>query len=558
MNDTSTMESNDKSKLRRPNHRLLIQRYCCCGGGGGGGAAVCCSRQKKWILFLLLIVALQLFHFVWTPKPPLTLPTAQPWELPSESLQAVVFFKEESHVIIELVLHLYSQGFSHVRLIDNESEHELPVEVLKLLRDDHYGGIVSTTTNHHHDKYVQPRSYRRAGQRLRFLKQADWILPVDADEFPWATQVGSLLNYVLLQDDEVCTITLPWQFFGSNSREDQPSSILQGFVKRRDFSKHPVPVTRNYKTVGRTSCTLWPAIHHAGMLRRHSKRQYNSLAGLPHGMPMQNEYMEAFRPEAVVAHYRSQSHQFWKDIKMVRGGAISGAKGRTEAAFQNDQEINNDILDEGIAILARRRFSALYGEKKDNDKDTMSDNDLTFRHNPNLLNPWPLENVKAALEQMRRHQVLAILDATSSLPDALGRATRNAAILDPTWDCVVRIAPGHAESAVASKVTKLCAVVEARPTEQTWHDFVQWQVSRHCHRYTGFVAMDMTVLLAVGSDTSALRVAATSMNDDDADHDKYNAAANNNISSKGWRVWKNGNDAVEAGSVQLVPRSCAK
>ena len=88
------------------------------------------KRRLTTTLVILMGVVGLLLRFSAT-NPPLQLPTAQPWELPSEKLQALVLFKEESHALVELVLHLYSQGFSHVRMVDNDSHRPLPTEALQ-------------------------------------------------------------------------------------------------------------------------------------------------------------------------------------------------------------------------------------------------------------------------------------------------------------------------------------------------------------------------------------------------------------------------------------------
>ena len=59
--------------------------------------------------------------------------------------------------------------------------------------------------------------------------------------------------------------------------------------------------------------------------------------------------------------------------------------------------------------------------------------------------------------------------ASSGLPDQLGLALRNAAMLDPTWDCIVWVPPGSVVSVIGSGLTKLCATKEANGT---WKDFV--------------------------------------------------------------------------------------
>jgi len=476
------------------------------------------KKNKRLLVAIFLILALRtLFVAILLRQHPRELPNTLPWELPAESLQASLLFRDESHNLVELLIHLFSQGFTHVRLINNLSSKPLPMDVIHELEQR---GMVTYVESKGRSEHK--RTGRWASQHLRW-NGADWIMGVDADEFPWATKVGSLQNYVVLQDDEVCSIAGPMRLFGSDGREEQPNSATQGFLSRRDMSagstegvvKHP------YKTVGRMSCTLWIAIHHMAKFPKFSELGYASIRGFPNNERPEidaNVEGEENTPDFVVTHYRTQSRSYYLNVKVPRGFAVyhkQGAKVRDASTFARDDV--HQIKDEALAVRARQRFPALYGT-----------GDLALQTNSDFTSPWPMKNVMAALDQVSRHQVLAILDASDSAPDTLARATRNAAILDPTWDCVVRVAPGHVKSALESKVTRLCATKMADTL--SWSEFVQRTTHQYRNKYKGFVSMDKDARLSLGYDTSNLRLAA--------------------IDNTQQRDWKEG---TETGTVRLLP-----
>lgn len=489
-----------------------------------------------------------------TPLEPLTLPQVQPWEFPLQPkfLSAVVFFKEESHALVELVLHLISQGFDHVFLVDNMSDHPLPLDALKEFQRQGY-----VTLTHDSRSMAQKPAYADATQRAR-MRGYEWLMAVDADEFPWATQLGSIRNYLLLRDEEVCTVAAPFRLYGSDGREDQPNSLLQGFVGRTN-STLELPSKSGYKTMARLHCTMWMAVHHAALFPRHKLRGYAATSGFPRNdSPMLDYRTEGSNapdsivkvPDVLVNHYRRQSHRFFLDIKQFRGKPNNNNNVRDEKTFrEGDRNHTQEYI---LANRARHRFGALYNsnpQEQIQDRQRIqqdSPTELAWKVNYNYTSPWPMENVLQALNQLRRHQVLAIIDADSTLPDALAKATRNAAILDPTIDCVAWVPPGHAKSVEDSKLTKFCKTVEAHSETQSFMDFVTAKVTSTAvststtkgklsfsSLYQGYMVLDQQVILSYGTDTALMRMAAIA-------------------STNGWTEWK---DGLDSGIVKLIGRA---
>jgi hypothetical protein len=259
--------------------------------------------------------------------------------------------------------------------------------------------------------------------------------------------------------------------------------------------------------------------HYPFLLPWYKHRGHSSSYGLPRErFPPLTEQMEVLLPDVVINHYQVQSYRYYADIKMTRGDPTHAYR----KAYDQEQFLkhdHNDKEDAAFAEKVRQRFPALY------------EGDLALKPNHNYTSPWPFSNFLKALDQVGRHQVLAILDACDAMPDTLPAATRNAAILDTTFDCVVRVPPGHTQSVVASKVTKLCkTIIEPSPERSSFRDFVDAMRKRY-PKYSGYVVMDSAVRLSPGADTSSLSRAAM------------------NQPHSHWGEW---NDGLDSGVIQMV------
>jgi hypothetical protein len=136
------------------------------------------------LLGLVILGALRLSYSVFVIQQPLQLPNSEPWQLPAESLQTIIYFKEESHALVELILHLYSQGVSHVRLVDNDSKQALP----EALKEFEKRGLVTLVKDKR--TATQKHAYRIGFQKMR--RYVDWVLAVDADEVSARWQLSFL------------------------------------------------------------------------------------------------------------------------------------------------------------------------------------------------------------------------------------------------------------------------------------------------------------------------------------------------------------------------------
>ena len=66
-------------------------------------------------------------------------------------------------------------------------------------------------------------------------------------------------------------------------------------------------------------------------------------------------------------------------------------------------------------------------------------------------------------------------------------------MLDPTWDCIVRVPPGSVVSVIGSGLTKLCATKEAKGS---WNDFVRSATYKYGNEYSALLAKLAVQLLS--------------------------------------------------------------
>jgi hypothetical protein len=170
-------------------------------------ATSCCrkcreSSKVRILLGLVFLGALRLSYSIFVIQQPLQLPNSEPWQLPAESLQTIIYFKEESHALVELVLHLYSQGVSHVRLVDNDSKQALP----EALKEFEKRGLVTLVKDKR--TATQKHAYMVGYQKMR--RYADWVLAVDADEVSARWQLLFLCIFISFHSiDELLTCFSP-------------------------------------------------------------------------------------------------------------------------------------------------------------------------------------------------------------------------------------------------------------------------------------------------------------------------------------------------------------
>lgn len=218
-------------------------------------------------------------------------------------------FKNESHAIVEWIEHFLYQGAEHFYLIDNGSNDDYYSKIEKFIKN----GIV--TLFNEKRSYAQVESYNDHLLNIS-KKETKWIGIFDLDEFPYAQHHYNISDVLKLKKyKNISQIKCPWLVFGSNGHIKQPSSIIDGFTKRADYSKPHLLVT---KTIVRTADLITFNVH------MHSVKGitiYGTTGITLQGNTITESIVDSF--DIIINHYQIQSFDFFKSVKMVRGDVLS-------------------------------------------------------------------------------------------------------------------------------------------------------------------------------------------------------------------------------------------
>jgi hypothetical protein len=218
-------------------------------------------------------------------------------------LSVGALFKNEAHCIKEFILHYLYHGVEHLYLINDASTDAfLPLiqpfidrGVLTLFHSNHgyYLGRQHDLYNH----FFLPR-----------LKESEWFLVVDMDEFVWSPNSIDLKK-ILAQCTRYGQIQVEHTIFGSNDHVLQPESVVRHFTRRAEELVSFLP-DGNRKYFINTGAFEFVGLncHHAWF----KEDAYHTDASV--FVCLGPEY---FR----LNHYMCQSFEFWKNVKCVRGDA---------------------------------------------------------------------------------------------------------------------------------------------------------------------------------------------------------------------------------------------
>lgn len=206
-------------------------------------------------------------------------------------------FKNEKLVMQEWLKHYLHHGTDHFYLIDDGSTDDyagilqpyidLGVVTLFSAQFPYYLGRQRDMYNH----FILPQ-----------LKNTEWLLMVDMDEFLWSPR--SIQATDILQGcRHLGQIQVADQLFGSNGLEEQPASVVDSFTKRqrvpRGHRKYFINSAFEFSSLN---------VHHATFqdVGRHENGKYFQIFD-------ENTF--------VVNHYCCQSKEFWNNVKCTRGDA---------------------------------------------------------------------------------------------------------------------------------------------------------------------------------------------------------------------------------------------
>ena len=230
-------------------------------------------------------------------------------------------FKNESHCLKEWIEHYLFHGVEHFYLINDGSTDNYTQILQPYLQKN----IVTLNTP------SPPWSTYYGRQRdmydtyiLPYLKNTEWLLMVDLDEFMWSPKNINLYNILSLIRN-VGQIQVEHTLFGSSGHKTQPPTIVEHFTRRASESPTQTPGLRKY---------FVKSTYEFSHLNVHFAKFVNKDDEHNHFISLGPEWF-------VLNHYNCQSEAFWRDIKCTRGDADNFTT-RTMADFaaldQNDVE----------------------------------------------------------------------------------------------------------------------------------------------------------------------------------------------------------------------------
>jgi hypothetical protein len=222
-------------------------------------------------------------------------------------------FKNESHSIREWIRHYLLHGVEHFYLINDNSTDNFMEQIQE------YVDLNMITLFNVDEPYYLGRQRNLYNKHiLPILKETQWLLMVDLDEYVWSKLDVNLVN-VLKSCEHLAQIQICETLFGSNGHIIQPEFIVKSFTKRKmdnksGILKYVINNSYDFESLN---------VHHADFVNKellHSKK-FMCL--------IDSEYLR-------MNHYRCQSQEFWNTIKCTRGDSDNYCERTYDDFYQYD------------------------------------------------------------------------------------------------------------------------------------------------------------------------------------------------------------------------------
>jgi hypothetical protein len=219
-------------------------------------------------------------------------------------LSVGALFKNEQDSIVEWIEHYLHHGVEHFYLIDDSSD-DSSVEKLKpyietnIVSLFNYGNQWSNYSGRQRDMY---NNYI-----LPVIKETQWLLMVDLDEYVWSPIQINICELLMNQFICLAQIQLETTLFGSSNLIEQPKNIVGHFFMRT--LEHPTTIAGlgGFKYFINTNFDFQSLnVHHA---------TFTDIETYENG----TYFIIAYSCHFVLNHYRIQSLNFWKNVKCTRG-----------------------------------------------------------------------------------------------------------------------------------------------------------------------------------------------------------------------------------------------
>jgi hypothetical protein len=257
---------------------------------------------------------------------------------PPYFLAALAVMRNEAPVIREwLECHL-REGVEHFYLIDHGSTDDWRERIADHIAAGRVTVIRGLGGN------VDDVRADSAGPALR---ECEWLLILDLDEFTYARGAGTISDFLHTLPDDVAQIKVPWLMFGTSGNVEQPSSVVNGCRLRESLDSRP-DQRWLVKAIVRPDRLLLFKIHVHSVYGR----TVAPLPGLPDcdDGPFLPWDWRPREPELLLAqnHYILQSRQQFEE-KARRTGYAPTPK-YTEEYFQRTEAWTNCVKDERLLL----------------------------------------------------------------------------------------------------------------------------------------------------------------------------------------------------------------
>jgi len=241
------------------------------------------------------------------------------------TLSVGAMFKNEAHALKEWMEHYIFHGVDHFYLVNDDSTDN-SVEILTPYIDK---GLV-TLFNIKHSYYLGRQTNIYDMYIFPHLKETQWLLMIDLDEFMWSP-TSTDLKYVLKTANNIGQIQVEHTLFGSNGHDAIPEGIVKSYTRRAPESPTRNPGLRKYFINSAFEFTGL-AIHHAYFKHNHDEK---------------NNFLLLNEPYFVLNHYCCQAKELWRTVKCTRGDSDNYRTRTMDDFAEIDQ---NDVEDTRLLI----------------------------------------------------------------------------------------------------------------------------------------------------------------------------------------------------------------
>jgi Glycosyl transferase family 2 len=260
--------------------------------------------------------------------------------------------RDEGPYLVEWVSWYRMLGFTDIVIVTNDCTDRSP-ELLDAL------AAAGWITHLRHDvpdsRHICSRKLR-AARALPEVREADWVLVCDVDEFLVIHRGQGRITDLIPEDADFLGMSINWRVFGTSGREVWEDGLTHRQFTRAALSRNPVSVV--VKSIARHP--EW----FANLGEHGPKRLDLAKAGLPWGAPgmrwvnAEGETVPSWQPGgdylrrlprplvthavAQMNHYIVRSAESWR-LKRGSLSAVAGIDRYTDAFF--DKHNRNDVTD---------------------------------------------------------------------------------------------------------------------------------------------------------------------------------------------------------------------